>query len=140
MTGSIKITLIFYNVTNTNIGITIGLILHLITSSMKQSLFREADSRSDFQEIPCFYGTRKVTTVFARAYHWTLSYPVESTPHLYTLYLKINFNIIRSSKPKSPKRSLPFRIFDSNLACISYLSIHSACPIYFILLDLIILI
>jgi len=48
----------------------------------------KVDSYSAGQEIAWFYGSQSIITAFRKAHHWTLSDPLESSPHFHILFLE----------------------------------------------------
>jgi len=60
------------------------------------------------KELLAFCGARRLITLLARAYHWSLSWASWMQSTLNTMY-KINFNIILPCMPKSYMWPLPFK-------------------------------
>jgi hypothetical protein len=82
----------------------------------------DACSHLTSQEIPTFYGTQRLITMFTRSHNWTQSWAQSNPVHNLTSYFcKIHFNIILPSMLMSPKSSLHFRTSNWNFVCISQL-------------------
>ena len=111
---------------------------YIFAYSMEQSHSWKANQFSARQAIPTFYGNRKVHYRIHKCLPPVLTlsqpYPVYNpTSH----FLKIHLNIILPSMPGSSKWSLSLRFPYQNPVCTPPLSLHSTCPVYLTLLDLI---
>lgn len=89
---------------------------------MKQTSSWEANSRSSNRNIRTFYGTKRFITELTQNPPQGSVLNQMIPDHIPTPYFfKILFNIILSSKFKSPKWPLSFRSGDNNFVCISHL-------------------
>ena len=83
------------------------------------------------KKFPAFYGTRRLITAFTRAHHLFLSW---ARSCLSSHFLKIHFNIIFPSMPRSCKCSLSLRIPYKNPVCSSPTYVLHAPPVSFCLI------
>jgi hypothetical protein len=100
------------------------------------SPFAEANTYSVSQEIP--HVLWKPTSHYRvhKRCHWTLSWTrwIQSAPW-YPFSVTSTFLVILPSTPRSPKWSLPFKLYNLNSICISHLYCTS-WPCFVILSDL----
>jgi hypothetical protein len=85
---------------------------HSLINSTQQRPFWEANSHSASQEIPCFYGIRRLITVLT-----TAGAPVSILSQMHPVY-----NFAQYYSPcthKSSELTLPFRFSDQNFVGIS---------------------
>jgi len=90
--------------------------------SMELSPFEKLIVTQLAKEFPIFYGIWRLTTVFTRHRHWSLSRVRWISPHVPTLFSEIHSNIILQFTPRS------FSLSDQNFACISHLSYACNIP------------
>jgi hypothetical protein len=99
-------------------------------------LLKKLTSLQLVKKFPKFYGTRRFISAFTRAHQlslpWTRSTQY-TAPHPYLL--KIYFNIIFLSTPKSSKWSLPLRFLHQDPVCTSPISHTCHIPAHCILSD-----
>ena len=104
-----------------------GISLELHINSMEQSLSSEDQLG---KQLPAFYGSRKLITVFTIACHLLLSWArsLHSTPQFSSL--NIHFNIILPATPRSFAWSLSFIFLHQNLVRTSHFShtCYMPCP------------
>jgi hypothetical protein len=108
------------------------------THSWSSALLEKLPIVQPLENFPAFYGTRRFTTAFTRALHWSLSWArsIQSPPsHPIPSYLsKIHFNIVHPSTSWSSQWSLSFLISHQYPICVPLLR-HSAYPSHPPLLD-----
>ena len=92
---------------------------HDITDSMEQSPSWESTNHQLAKKFPALCGTRRFVTSFIGSCHQSVSLvrPIQSMPSIH--FLKIYFNIILSSTPRSSKWSLSLRYPHQNPASTS---------------------
>jgi len=103
------------------------------TNSMGQRPSCEDNQFSSSQEIPVFYGTRRLITLFARARHPSLFWArlVQSMPPSH--FLKIRSNIIIQSTPVSSRWSLSLWFPYQYPVCTSPQPMRCTCLAHLIL-------
>lgn len=82
--------------------------------------------------LPAFYVTRGFNIVYTRASHFLCPEPDQSKPYISAHFLKINFNYILLSTPRSSKWLFSFRFLQQSTVLNSPLRhmCHMPCPSY----------
>jgi hypothetical protein len=92
---------------------------------MEQIPCWEANSRSAIREIQCLYGIQSFHKSRPPISVLIQMDPVHTLP---PYFLKIHYNIILPSPPRSSKWSLPFRFPDLNTVRIAHLPMRATWP------------